>query len=100
MKRPQSNGLFNAIAAALLLVGVSGNNAFAAAQEPQVRVNGEVLVGVDSPARGVSAFLGIPFAKPPIGALRWSAPVDYSGDGGGGEVCCWTNAIVKVTVTN
>lgn len=65
-----------------MLVGVSGNNAFAAAQEPQVRVNGEVLVGVDSPARGVSAFLGIPFAKPPIGALRWSAPVDYSGDGG------------------
>ena len=25
---------------------------------------------------------------------------DYSGDGGGGEVCCWTSAMVKVTVTN
>ena len=24
---------------------------------------------------------------------------DYSGDGGGGEVCCWTFALVKVTVT-
>ena len=24
---------------------------------------------------------------------------DYSGDGGGGEVCCWTSAMVKVTVT-
>jgi hypothetical protein len=24
---------------------------------------------------------------------------DYSGDGGGGEICCWTTAIVKVTVT-
>lgn len=24
---------------------------------------------------------------------------DYSGDGGGGEACCWTTAIVKVTVT-
>jgi hypothetical protein len=24
---------------------------------------------------------------------------DYSGPGGGGEVCCWTNALVKVTVT-
>jgi hypothetical protein len=23
---------------------------------------------------------------------------DYSGEGGGGEVCCWTTAIVKVTV--
>lgn len=24
---------------------------------------------------------------------------DYSGDGGGGEICCWTSAIVRVTVT-
>jgi hypothetical protein len=24
---------------------------------------------------------------------------DYSGDGGGGEVCCWTDSMVKVTVT-
>jgi hypothetical protein len=24
---------------------------------------------------------------------------DYSGDGGGGEVCCWTTAMVRVTVT-
>lgn len=24
---------------------------------------------------------------------------DYSGDGGGGEVCCWTFGLVKVTVT-
>jgi hypothetical protein len=24
---------------------------------------------------------------------------DYSGEGGGGEVCCWTTAIVKVAVT-
>jgi hypothetical protein len=24
---------------------------------------------------------------------------DYSGNGGGGEVCCWTTAIVKVSVT-
>ena len=23
---------------------------------------------------------------------------DYSGEGGGGEVCCWTNAMLKVTV--
>jgi hypothetical protein len=24
---------------------------------------------------------------------------DYSGDGGGGEICCWTTAKIKVTVT-
>ena len=25
---------------------------------------------------------------------------DYSGNGGGGSVCCWTTAIVKVSVAN
>ena len=24
---------------------------------------------------------------------------DYSGEGGSGEVCCWTTALVKVSVT-
>jgi hypothetical protein len=24
---------------------------------------------------------------------------DYSGDGGGGFVCCWTTAMVKVSVS-
>ena len=24
---------------------------------------------------------------------------DYSGNGGGGEVCCWTTSMVKVVVT-
>jgi hypothetical protein len=24
---------------------------------------------------------------------------DYSGDGGNGEVCCWTNVLVRVSVS-
>jgi len=38
------------------------------------------------------------FSEPGEYALHVTA-VDYSGEGGGGEVCCWTTAIVKVSVT-
>jgi para-nitrobenzyl esterase len=31
-----------------------------------------------SPFISVVAYLGIPFAQPPIGALRWNAPVSYN----------------------
>ena len=37
------------------------------------------------------------FSQPGEYLLHVSAE-DYSGDGGGGEVCCWTTAMVKVTV--
>ena len=39
------------------------------------------------------------FSEPGEYLLHMTAN-DYSGDGGGGEVCCWTTAVVKVTVTN
>jgi para-nitrobenzyl esterase len=35
------------------------------------------VIGIDdSAASGTYAWKGVPFAKPPIGALRWKAPVD------------------------
>jgi hypothetical protein len=38
------------------------------------------------------------FSEPGEYVLQMTAN-DYSGDGGGGEVCCWTTAMVRVTVT-
>ena len=41
---------------------------------PAVTVNGEVLAGKYVEPGGVAAFLGVPFAEPPVGELRWRAP--------------------------
>ncbi len=53
-----------------LIAAVSG---FAAISQP-VKVSGGMVSG--TPARDISitAFKGIPFAAPPVGALRWRAP--------------------------
>jgi len=42
-------------------------------QSPGVTINGEVLVGKYAD-ENVATFLGVPFAEPPVGDLRWRAP--------------------------
>jgi hypothetical protein len=51
--------------------------------------------------------VNVPFSGKATTTARFSAPgdyvlhvtaMDYSGEGGGGEVCCWTTATVKVPV--
>ncbi len=48
--------------------------ATAAAQTPFARADGETLEGVTLPG-GISVFRGVPYAKPPVGDLRWRPPV-------------------------
>lgn len=52
--------------------------------------------------------LNVPFSGKATTTVKFSEPgeyilhvtaMDYSGEGGGGEVCCWTNAMVRVSVT-
>lgn len=45
-----------------------------------VQTNSGAVTGhAASGATGVSEYLGIPFAIPPVGALRWTAPQKYAG---------------------
>ncbi|RAK56700.1 carboxylesterase/lipase family protein [Phenylobacterium deserti] len=40
----------------------------------QVKVEGGAIDGMGRQASGVRIFRGIPYARPPVGALRWTAP--------------------------
>ena len=63
------------------------------------------------PAAGMETIAGgsinVPFRGRETTRVKFSEPgeyalhvvaIDYSGEGGGGEVCCWTAAIVRVSV--
>jgi hypothetical protein len=52
---------------------------------------------VNEPFEG-KATVSAKFSEPGEYVLHAMA-TDYSGFGGGGEVCCWTTSMVKVTVT-
>lgn len=65
--------VFSRLAGLLLLAGSA--SLFASSPAPEVQANGEILSGswADTPVP-VARFSGIPFARPPIGSLRWRAP--------------------------
>jgi hypothetical protein len=71
---------------------------------------GPVTFDHDRPALSVSrgGHVGEPFAGKGTTIATFAAPGeyvlhasvnDYSGEGGGGEVCCWTNVLIRVTVS-
>ncbi len=61
------------IAVVSLLLGAASAEA-ARADDPVVRVGPEVVRGRHDMVAGVDRFLGIPYAAPPVGALRWREP--------------------------
>jgi len=56
-----------------VLAAVFSLSTHAALKEPLKLDSGEIGGSVES-APGIRAFKGIPFAAPPVGALRWTAP--------------------------
>ena len=60
---------------AFALLALVSSLAASATRAPQATTASETLVGaVDSVVRGVAVFKGIPYAAPPVGALRWAPP--------------------------
>jgi para-nitrobenzyl esterase len=61
-----------ALALAVLLIGLGACTASKAQTNPEVTIDTGMLIG--RAQAGVQIFRGIPFAAPPVGALRWSPP--------------------------
>ena len=61
------------LAAALFTATTRSTPSSAPASPPTVRISGGLVRGA-APAPGSTQFLGVPFASPPTGDLRWRPP--------------------------
>ena len=86
------------IVSALLVVGLSGFTVYSAplssggsGERTQVKDPVKVVcengVMLGQSEEGVVSFKGVPFAKPPVGKLRWKAP--QAPDPSGDEIKCY-----------
>ena len=64
---------FDALIRAVLLVAIPAASTIALAQSPMIETESGTISGVRE--AGLSVYKGIPFAAPPVGDLRWRAPV-------------------------
>ena len=76
------------LAAALAAGGVAG----AREAGPQIRLRAGFLQGVAAPDTGVTSYKGVPYARPPVGDLRWRPPVPAPAWTGVREATAFGNA--------
>lgn len=74
-----TGGFRSALACGLLLAGTASAPVFAAGTAPVATVTGGQVRGRLLPEGPGAVFKGIPFAQPPVGALRWHEPVPVAG---------------------
>jgi len=70
-KSPAKGSFMERFALAVFLCGFLGASTFAA---DRVKTANGVVESTALPKEGVRSFKGIPFAAPPVGALRWKEP--------------------------
>ncbi len=65
------NAVIPSIISALAMLGSTADGQ---SEQNQVPTRDGTLEGMLNPSTGIRAFKGIPFAKPPVGDLRWQPP--------------------------
>lgn len=58
-----------------LIITIALSGLSACENNPTISTNGEKLIGRYHENTDIAVFLGVPFAEPPIGDLRWQEPV-------------------------
>jgi para-nitrobenzyl esterase len=71
----RGSGWQTLVSVCLAAVAAAGPALGASEPQSQVRVRTGTLRGVTDPGSEVAAYKGIPYATPPIGDLRWKAPI-------------------------
>ena len=78
----RSSGLVRVLLAGMLVVtGMLGLAGWRTEPgSPSVQLGDTVMTGIYE-TNGIAAFLGLPFAEPPVGERRWARPVAWQPDG-------------------